>query len=326
MIFLKFLMKNLPKMSYKDFSIGLTGGIGSGKTMVANLFAEQGATIVDTDDVARNLTLPGGEAIEPIRKEFGEEFIQPDGAMNRSLMRELVFSRADERLKLEAILHPLIRKVSIEQAEAATGTYVIFVIPLLVELPIWHGMGTRILAVDCPEELQIERVMKRNNMSREQVTAIMAAQATRQQRLAIADDVIVNDKSVGEVLKEVQVVLAIITGICGIIVAVGEKDIYGEFSFLLFLTALIPYVVATAILIGLGWLGDIFCTAFADIHFYLRSLNKVAHGSTNGEKNGINTMPSISDQNNDTWKCRNCGRILKTYQTTCTCGQKKSEN
>lgn len=130
----------------------------------------------------------------------------------------------------------------------------------------------------------------------------------------------------GEVLKEVQVVLAIITGICGIIVAVGEKDIYGEFSFLLFLTALIPYVVATAILIGLGWLGDIFCTAFADIHFYLRSLNKVAHGSTNGEKNGINTMPSISDQNNDTWKCRNCGRILKTYQTTCTCGQKKSKN
>ena len=84
--------------------------------------------------------------------------------------------------------------------------------------------------------------------------------------------------------------------------------------------------MATAILIGLGWLGDIFCTAFADIHFYLRSLNKVAHGSTNGEKNGINTMPSISDQNNDTWKCRNCGRILKTYQTTCTCGQKKSEN
>lgn len=169
MIFLKFLMKNLPKMSYKDFSIGLTGGIGSGKSMVANLFAQQGASIVDTDDVARNLTLPGGEAIEPIRKEFGGKFIQPDGAMNRSLMRELVFSNPDERLKLEAILHPLIRKVSIGQAEAATGTYVIFVIPLLVELPIWNGMGTRILTVDCPEELQVERVMKRNNMSRDQV-------------------------------------------------------------------------------------------------------------------------------------------------------------
>ncbi len=208
MIFLKFLMKNLPKMSYKDFSIGLTGGIGSGKTMVADLFAELGASVVDTDEVARNLTVSGGAAIEPIRKEFGEKFIQPDGAMNRSLMRELVFSRQKERLKLEAILHPLIRKVSLESAEAATGTYVIFVIPLLVELPIWNGLGTRILTVDCPEELQIERVMKRNNMSREQVKAIMATQATRQQRLAVADDVIVNDRSIEEVRQEVVILHA----------------------------------------------------------------------------------------------------------------------
>lgn len=201
-------MKNLPKMSYKDFSIGLTGGIGSGKTMVADLFAELGASVVDTDEVARNLTVSGGAAIEPIRKEFGEKFIQPDGAMNRSLMRELVFSRQKERLKLEAILHPLIRKVSLESAEAATGTYVIFVIPLLVELPIWNGLGTRILTVDCPEELQIERVMKRNNMSREQVKAIMATQATRQQRLAVADDVIVNDRSIEEVRQEVVILHA----------------------------------------------------------------------------------------------------------------------
>lgn len=205
MIFLKFLMKNLPKMSYKNFSIGLTGGIGSGKTMVANMFAELGARIVDTDEVARNLTVSGGAAIESIRKEFGERFIAQDGAMNRSLMRELVFSNPDERLKLEAILHPLIRKVSLELAEAATGIYVIFVNPLLVELPIWHGMGTRILVVDCPEELQIERVMKRNNMSREQVEAIMATQATRRQRLAVADDVIVNDRSREEIWKEVVI-------------------------------------------------------------------------------------------------------------------------
>lgn len=205
MIFLKFLMKNLPKMSYKNFSIGLTGGIGSGKTMVANMFAELGARIVDTDEVARNLTVSGGAAIESIRKEFGERFIAQDGAMNRSLMRELVFSNPDERLKLEAILHPLIRKVSLELAEAATGIYVIFVNPLLVELPIWHGMGTRILVVDCPEELQIERVMKRNNMSREQVEAIMATQATRRQRLAVADDVIINDRSMEEIWKEVVI-------------------------------------------------------------------------------------------------------------------------
>ncbi len=205
MIFLKFLMKNLPKMSYKNFSIGLTGGIGSGKTMVANMFAELGARIVDTDEVARNLTVSGGAAIESIRKEFGERFIAQNGAMNRSLMRELVFSNPDERLKLEAILHPLIRKVSLELAEAATGIYVIFVNPLLVELPIWHGMGTRILVVDCPEELQIERVMKRNNMSREQVEAIMATQATRRQRLAVADDVIINDRSMEEIWKEVVI-------------------------------------------------------------------------------------------------------------------------
>ena len=192
-------------MSYKNFSIGLTGGIGSGKTMVANMFAELGARIVDTDEVARNLTVSGGAAIESIRKEFGERFIAQDGAMNRSLMRELVFSNPDERLKLEAILHPLIRKVSLELAGAATGIYVIFVNPLLVELPIWHGMGTRILVVDCPEELQIERVMKRNNMSREQVEAIMATQATRRQRLAVADDVIINDRSMEEIWKEVVI-------------------------------------------------------------------------------------------------------------------------
>ena len=195
-------------MSYKDFSIVLTGGIGSGKTMIANSFAELGASIVDTDDVARNLTLPGGAAIEPIRKAFGEIYIRPDGAMNRTLMRELVFSSPEERLKLEAILHPLIRKVSLESADASTGTYVIFVIPLLVERPVWNGMGTRILAVDCPVELQIERVMKRNNMTREQVQAIMATQATRQQRLAVADDVIVNDRSLEEVLKEVVILHA----------------------------------------------------------------------------------------------------------------------
>ena len=171
--------------------------------MIASLFSELGAMVIDTDDVARRLTLSGGAGIGPIRDAFGEKYIQADGAMNRSLMRELVFSKPEERLKLEAILHPLIRKRALELAEAATGTYVIFVIPLLVERPVWCGMGTRILTVDCPEELQIERVMKRNNMSREQVRAIMATQATRQQRLAVADDVIVNDRSVEEVRKEV---------------------------------------------------------------------------------------------------------------------------
>lgn len=142
----------------------------------------------------------------------------------------------------------------------------------------------------------------------------------------------------GEVLKKVQIVLAVITGICGIIVAACEKDIHGDFSFLLFLTALIPYAVATAILIGLAWLDSILFSAFADVHFYLRSLNRAAHIS-NKEQSGTSAMmektenvreafdksqPSMYDHNHDTWKCPKCGRTLKNYQTTCNCGQKQS--
>lgn len=204
MIFLKFSMKSSPKMNYRNFSVGLTGGIGSGKTLVADMFADLGASIVDADVVARNLTAPGGEGIAPIREKFGGQFIQPDGALNRAMMREHVFSNASERLRLEAILHPLIRDAAFRQAAEAKGDYVIFVNPLLVELPIWHGMGTRILVVDCPEELQVSRVMKRNNMAAEQVRAIMATQASREQRLAAADDVIENDKGIDDVAVKVR--------------------------------------------------------------------------------------------------------------------------
>lgn len=209
MIFLKFFMKNFPKMNYKNFSIGLTGGIGSGKTLVANLFAELGASIVDADEVARSLTVSGGEGIVPVCREFGPQFIRPDGAMDRAMMREHVFSNAKERLKLEAILHPLIRDVSFRQAQEANGDYVIFVNPLLVELPIWRGMGTRVLVVDCPEELQVSRVMKRNNMSAKQVRAIMATQASRKKRLAMADDVIENDNGIDEVARKVEYLHAV---------------------------------------------------------------------------------------------------------------------
>lgn len=191
-------------MRYQDFSVGLTGGIGSGKTLVADLFADLGVTIVDADEIARNLTLPGGEGIVPIREQFGASFILPDGAMDRVMMREHVFAHPDERLKLEAILHPLIRDIAFRQAQNAKGDYVVFVNPLLVELPIWHGMGTRILVVDCPESLQISRVMKRNNMTEDQVKAIMATQASRAQRLAVAHDVIRNDGSIDEVVEAVR--------------------------------------------------------------------------------------------------------------------------
>ncbi len=196
-------------MNYDAFSIGLTGGIGSGKTLVANLFSSLGAAIVDADEVARSLTAPGGEGIALIRDAFGSQFIQPDGAMNRAMMRKHVFSNADERLRLEAILHPLIRDVSFYQAREAVGDYVIFVNPLLLDLPIWHGMGTRILVVDCPEELQVSRVMKRSGISEEQVRAIIKTQVTREKRLSMADDVIENDKDINHIVQKVEYLHAI---------------------------------------------------------------------------------------------------------------------
>lgn len=174
------------------FTIGLTGGIGSGKTTVANLFGQLGATLVDTDAIAHALTAPGGLAIAPIRAHFGAHFIDASGAMDRSHMREHVFAQPAARHALEAILHPLIRSETVRQAELASGPYVIFVVPLLVESGNWASRASRILVVDCPEEVQIARVMARNGLQREQVEAIMAAQASRAARLAVAHDVIDN--------------------------------------------------------------------------------------------------------------------------------------
>ncbi|SRR5450830_25604 len=175
------------------FSIGLTGGIGSGKTTVANLFGALGAAIIDTDAIAHQLTATGGVAIEAIRTGFGDAFIGADGAMDRARMRAHVFATSAERKRLEAILHPLIRNETSRAAACAQGDYLIFVVPLLVESPQWQARTTRVLVVDCAEEIQIARVMQRNGMTRAQVEAIMAAQATRAQRLAAADDVIANN-------------------------------------------------------------------------------------------------------------------------------------
>lgn len=191
-------------MDYTRFSIGLTGGIGSGKTFVSDILAELGASIVDADVISRGLTIPGGAGIEPIRQAFGESFIDGNGALDRTKMRERVFGNPVERLRLEGILHPLIRDICFQQALEADGSYVVFVNPLLIELPVWKGMGTRILVVDCPEALQVQRVMRRSSLSAEQAKAIIAAQATRQQRLARADDVIVNDRNAEEIRREVE--------------------------------------------------------------------------------------------------------------------------
>ena len=175
------------------FSVGLTGGIGCGKTTVADMFAALGASVIDTDAIAHALTAPHGAAMPALLAEFGDEFATPDGALDRARMRELVFADATARARLESILHPRIRDATAAAASIATGAYVMFVVPLLIESGTWRERVTRVLAIDCPEHVQIARVMARNGLTEPQVRAIMAAQATRAQRRAAADDIIVND-------------------------------------------------------------------------------------------------------------------------------------
>jgi dephospho-CoA kinase len=180
-------------MPAPGFSVGLTGGIGSGKSLVADMFARLGATLVDTDAIAHGLTAPHGPAMAAISAEFGPSFVAADGSLDRARMRALVFSDVRAKGRLEAILHPMIRAAAEAGAAAATGPYVIFVVPLLVESGSWRDRVNRILVVDCPEELQVSRVKQRNGLSEQQVRAIMANQATREQRLAVADDIVAND-------------------------------------------------------------------------------------------------------------------------------------
>jgi dephospho-CoA kinase len=172
--------------------IGLTGGIGSGKTTVANLFAARGVALVDTDLIAHALTGPAGAAMPAIAKAFGESVLAPDGRLDRAAMRALVFSDPDARARLEAILHPMIRAQAASELEQARGLYAMLVVPLMVESGAWLDRLDRLLVVDCPTEVQIDRVMKRSALSREQVLAIMAAQASREARLQAADDIVDN--------------------------------------------------------------------------------------------------------------------------------------
>jgi len=186
------------------FSVGLTGGIGSGKSLVAELFAERGAAIVDTDLIAHQLTAPQGAAMAAIRAAFGAGFLTPDGAMDRQKMRQRVFADPLAKRQLEAILHPLIQQECERAAATAPGDYLMFVVPLLVESGRWRQRVARVLVVDCPEDLQVARVMRRNGMSEAQVRAIMATQVPRAARLAAADDVIVNDADVAALLPQVE--------------------------------------------------------------------------------------------------------------------------
>jgi dephospho-CoA kinase len=178
------------------FRLGLTGGVGSGKSTVAGMLAKLGATVLDADAISRSVTSPGGLAVAPIAQAFGADFITSDGSLDRDRMRTLVFAEPAARVRLEHIIHPLVAQATEQQAQmaAANGTRcLVFDVPLLVESGRWRKRVDEILVVDCLEETQIARVMARSALTRAEITAIMAQQVRRQQRLGAADVVIFND-------------------------------------------------------------------------------------------------------------------------------------
>ncbi|NOX69300.1 MAG: dephospho-CoA kinase [Gammaproteobacteria bacterium] len=185
-------------------SIGLTGGIASGKSTVADMFSDLGATVIDTDVIARDVVKPGQPALDEIRKTFGAEVIAADGRLNREKMRSIVFADAGKRKILESILHPRIREEATNQAIAASGPYRIIVVPLLVESPMRSNMD-RILVVDCSEESQLTRLLSRDAESTEQAQRMIAAQSSRDERLAIADDIVQNEGDLEATRRQVEV-------------------------------------------------------------------------------------------------------------------------
>jgi dephospho-CoA kinase len=186
-------------MPLTPFVVGLTGGIGSGKSAAADAFAALGAAIVDTDAIAHELTAPQGRAMPAIRAEFGEAVVTSSGALDRAAMRALAFADPAARQRLEAILHPLIRDESERRIAAdPNAPYVVLVVPLLIESGDYRRRVDRIAVVDCGDELRIGRVMDRSGLARTEIVRIMAVQASRGERLAAADDVIDNEGSPGD--------------------------------------------------------------------------------------------------------------------------------
>ena len=184
--------------------VGLTGGIGSGKSAAAEEFARLGATVVDTDAIAHELTGAGGAAVPEIARLFGRAFVESSGAMDRSRMRDLVFSDAEEKAHLEALLHPMIRAESERRIAAATGPYVVLVVPLLVESPGYRARLGRVLVVDCPQAIQITRVRQRSGLPEAEIRRIIASQIQRERRLAAADDVIDNSGTIAALQQRVR--------------------------------------------------------------------------------------------------------------------------
>ena len=192
--------------------IGLTGGIGSGKSTAAAILAGMGADVVDADEISRQLTAPGGAALPALREAFGRRFIAQDGALDRAAMRALAFSDPAARARLEAILHPLIREETQRRLAAATGAYALLVVPLLFESGSWAGRVERVVVVDLDEALQVRRTVGRSRLAESEVRAIMATQWPRWRRLQAADEVLWNGGGLEELRAQCERLHGRLTG------------------------------------------------------------------------------------------------------------------
>jgi dephospho-CoA kinase len=186
------------------FVVGLTGGIGSGKSAAAEEFARLGAAVIDTDAIAHELTRAAGAAIPAVRRILGDEFIDAAGAMDRGKVRALVFSDVAAKARLEGVLHPMIRAESERRIAAASAPYLVHVVPLLVESPDYRKRVQRVLVVDCPPQAQKERVRRRSALASDEIERIIGSQISREARLAAADDVIDNSGSIDALHKQVR--------------------------------------------------------------------------------------------------------------------------
>lgn len=191
--------------SHHPLCIGLTGGIGSGKSTVAALFQKHGAGIIDTDEIAHQLTQADGAAIPAIRNSFGDAYISADGRLERKKMRDLIFSDPPAKQKLENLLHPLIFAQTQQQLQQHQAPYVILVVPLLAESPEFKKLAQRTLVVDCGVDHQLNRVIQRSNMSTTEAQNIISQQISRAERLQLADDIIHNDGDLTELSEQVAV-------------------------------------------------------------------------------------------------------------------------
>ena len=187
----------------RPFLVGLTGGIGSGKTLVSDTFAQLGVDIVDADIIARDVVAPGSEGLSALVEHFGSGIVNASGELNRAALRERVFSNVEEKAWLNACLHPRIRRAMQQAAANVNSSYGILAVPLLIENDL-TGMVDRVTVVDCPEDMQVARAMQRDGSSETIIRSIIASQATREQRLAVADDVIDNSLTPEHTCEQVK--------------------------------------------------------------------------------------------------------------------------